>query len=962
MNPPSDNDGDDDIMKTLDELEPLEPAAAPAPAAAPKATPAATPAAAPPKKKRGRPRKSPADAARPKTKRQRRVAKKPAPAPAGEIEAAASVAVAAASVCIQPDAGQADAPARLDLAAQKPAPAPAPAAKKRKAKAGAKGAKPPRAPAAPPPAAASGTPPSAPVPSDVVTSLAQGPAGGQRARMSASVEAMRNTARKGMPAAARERLLVGESTSFLTTDPTRDEERATLASMASGRGVPLSEGGATGAPPKKKRASEPAVHRLEDLPPAADWGPHTPSEREAEEDLALPRVREASKHPGKIKTAGLGVAVPPPGRHHARLRKELDRSSLSQHRAPQEGPADAPLDGGRWEREGPADVARALDARRMTGGDGEAVRPLAELRTAFSDHHRLTLADARTSLSRYLGGLVEQKCLEIDAAARLLRAAGAPPSEGAEARAAASSAAPRPSAAKRARRGASRNLILDASEREILEVMCAPAALAPPAPPSDVPLLPPKRAGEGRGRFADALLKALPSSGFYRATKMPLDEIEVAVLSGASLRDAMSYFMSFDDSVAAMEAVYESARRMVAVTTSVDTLRQAYGRANGRLGPTLAETPLPRRKEILEALARHEAQLDREWQELGGGGDSKKDGEGAEARELWVRRNAARVLRAVLTGDLEGQRHSLMRTIVAREESLLGLYREPAQRCFLSGERGEEGEEGGEKGGVGAAMERGEADRDAVSIMRRILALEPPSSSPSGSPEREAVPLLPDLGTPATKAYCADFLRAPDPQRPLERPCANGERACQAWILAAHSAWPATGGLNRATHAFVAREFFPPDRWQRIQQEGSLPEERGVCLLCARMTATYYWVQMRLLDVRGTVGLRDEARRERWRGTLLGQSHCNAIEPESGYTEADILPVCRPSDGPWTGILQPIVAFRANSYVPGVCTAPIDLQRRDPAADATVADAAAAADGAPAKLPCFYERTAADFH
>ena len=543
------------------------------------------------------------------------------------------------------------------------------------------------------------------------------------------------------------------------------------------------------------------------------------------------------------------------------------------------------------------------------------------------------------------------------------------------------------------RRGGSHNLILDAGEREILEAMCAPAALAPPTPPSGVALLRQsgaggKKATEATERFADSLFKALPSSGFYRATQMPLDEIEVAVLSGASLRDAMSYFMSFDDSVAAMEAVYESARRMVAVTTNVDMLRQTYSRTKGpsstafRGGtPTrLSDTPLPRRKEILDALAHHEAQLDAEWQDTvakpggdeseadprgehgfgAGGANPKRSGdEGAQnarARELWVQRNAARVLRAVLTGDLKGQRHSIMRTIVAREESLLGLYREPAQRCFLASRE--------QPPGVDAAMHRGEADRDAVSIMRRILALEPDSrerdsGTGEGTNNREAVPLLPDLGTPATKAYCADFLRAPDPQRPLERPCINGEYACQAWILAAHSAWPATGGLNRASHAFVMREFFSPDRWQRIQQEGSLPEERGVCLLCARMTSTYYWVQMRLLDVRGTVGLRDEARNERWRGTLVGQSHCNAIEPESGYTEADILPVCRPTDGPWTGILQPIVAFRANSYVPGVCTAPIDLQKRDPIAPAnTNATATATAT----KLPCFYERTAADFH
>jgi len=150
------------------------------------------------------------------------------------------------------------------------------------------------------------------------------------------------------------------------------------------------------------------------------------------------------------------------------------------------------------------------------------------------------------------------------------------------------------------------------------------------------------------------------------------------------------------------------------------------------------------------------------------------------------------------------------------------------------------------------------------------------------------------------------------------------------------------------------REFFAPDKWQAIQKTKSLPMEHNECLLCTRMTTTYYWIQLRLLDARGVVGLRDELRTEAWRGSLLGQTHCNAIEPEHGYSESDLLPVCRPTDGPWTGVVQPFVPFRANAYVPGECVAPIDLSRREEAHTDSGSN-----DGG--TLPCFYERTTTDF-
>lgn len=119
------------------------------------------------------------------------------------------------------------------------------------------------------------------------------------------------------------------------------------------------------------------------------------------------------------------------------------------------------------------------------------------------------------------------------------------------------------------------------------------------------------------------------------------------------------------------------------------------------------------------------------------------------------------------------------------------------------------------------------------------------------------------------------------------------------------------------------REFYPPDRWQRILQDRSLPDEQVECLLCARMTATYYWVQLRLLDARGVVGLRDELRGEAWRGTLLGQTHANKIEPEGGYTEADMLPVCKPTDG------YAFPLWENTSDVWGVLTRPWHIQTLD---------------------------------
>lgn len=742
-------------------------------------------------------------------------------------------------------------------------------------------------------------------------------------RMSETVAAMRDTARRGIPEDARDRILTADSVSYLSADPVRDEEKATLASMASGSGTKLDDEvqlqlvmdsavvlRRAGRRKKKARVS----HRLSDLPDKDAWGPNTPSEKQAQAGM-LPEAREIDKHPGKVKTAGLGVAVPPPGAHQTHLRKLLDASSLSRQfgdRPPPPPPETSGRNVKEWQTASTTEIAAELDQARMgISGAVRPVLPIAELKAVLSDQNRLSLADARTTLARYFAGLVENKCLEIDAAARLMRGNSMQGSSSSSS----SSTSSKQSVPRRSRRGAGRVLILDESQQDIMDSMCGDMDTTPD---DSVPI-----------PEDPSMACALPRVGLGQAIDAPLDEIEVAVLTGSALRDAMAYFMRFDDSVQVMERVYETSLQLANLPGKMEALRH-----KSRSGLSIED-----RKAMIQGLEAHELALDKQWQDgLTTSSSSSQQGEAEDngLNKTWCQRASVRVLLAILTGKLDNQRHNIVRTLVAREETLLELYHAPSQRCFLGDDKGVE------------------SDTDVLNLMRRMLG----NQAATKGAERV---VLPDLGTPATKAYCADFLRAPNPRQNLERPCVNGEHACIAWILAAHASWPATGSLNRASHAFVMREFYAPDKWQAIQKTKSLPMEHNECLLCSRMTTTYYWIQLRLLDARGVVGLRDELRTEAWRGSLLGQTHCNAIEPEHGYSESDLLPVCRPTDGPWTGVVQPFVAFRANAYVPGECVAPIDLSRRQEVSRDSSSSSSSSNGGGNAILPCFYERTTTDF-
>lgn len=227
----------------------------------------------------------------------------------------------------------------------------------------------------------------------------------------------------------------------------------------------------------------------------------------------------------------------------------------------------------------------------------------AELRTAFSDQNRLTLSDARTTLARYLTGMIEQQCLEIDAAARLVSA------KNSMRYAAPGSSAPSASGTnggggtRRTRRGAGPVLMLDASEEEILERVCgAPVDAVISAAGGDQ-----GDGGQPARRPEDevSLRCALPRVGLGRAIDMPLDEIEVAVLTGSSLRDAMVYFMSFDDSVKAMEQAYDSVVKMASLPNKMDALREQTTPAMMRRRD---------RNQMVGRLSEYEKQLDAQWQ------------------------------------------------------------------------------------------------------------------------------------------------------------------------------------------------------------------------------------------------------------------------------------------------------------------------------------------------------------
>ena len=844
-------------------------------------------------------------------------------------------------------------------------------------------------------------------------------------RCSETVAAMRDAARAGVPPDAAERVVAVHNVSYLSTDPTRKEEKATLVALASGPGEPVTlspeqsadepqkrgkkrktpakkatdtakkatktskkkkKGTSSTRAPRKKRARKTKtstttasgttdttksktveVHRLDQLPPKETWPGVAPS---TEPSSTLPEVREIGKHPGEIKTAAPGVAIPPPGHLDSGLRKKLQASNLTQ--SPVQ-PDREPVDTDEWETNTPQQVAQQLDARRMVVNQDDLqtkpVRPLSELSNTFADADRLSESDARTRLLQYMTGLVERQVLEIDYAAKLVwknmqRKHQTQPTEPTAQHAA--KAVPR-----KTRKGTPRTLVLDATEEEILQVMCgtdhdaAAVANLPQPPLSDQE----EQVAAERQRTA-SLQNALPNVGLGAFLDMPLDAAEIALTTSATLPEALIYFMSFDDSVTAVERVYQTVVRLAGLPEKMDALRKV-SRPYDLSNDTFAA--------MLSRLRAFEKELADTWKTSTTTASAEDKN---PVSELWIKLNAVRVLIAVMSGKIDDQRLNVVRYLVAMEDSLMnGLYREPSMRCFQQQQQQQSDEN------------NPAPDLDVLNAIRAALCTEPANGDGDvgSSASLQQVRLsLPKLGEPATKDYCRDFLRPRDPDQPLERPCIRGERGCVAWMYSAHASFPSTGGLNRAPHAFVMREFFPADQWEKIRATNILPTKRRVCLMCARFTATFHWIQLRLLDTRAVTGVWADAVRNKesnaassshqkarkktwWQGTLLGQSHCNAIEPEHGYTEADMLPVWKPTDGPWAGIVQPIVAFRANSYIPGECVPPIDAASASAAVSAADgsggggAHAASDQNGQDAArtqktLPCFYEVTASDFH
>jgi hypothetical protein len=782
-----------------------------------------------------------------------------------------------------------------------------------------------------------------------------------RSRMSATDEAYRAAGRDLIPPVERERMVTTESTSFVTADLTRGEENRTLSSAVTAPGVPLSEADRiskgeevpararrtkrrrsaatedTAGRKKKPRGSkrsrpppEPVVHRVEDIPKEA-----------VAPDPPVRKAREVEKHPGKVKTAGMGVAIPHPGDREGTLRSVLDASPLKRaDNAPadpettvanmvveaaahiptassssssrkRKAPSSAEAEGS-WETASVSEVAGELDARRMGVGKdvdaGALVQPISQLKSAFADQNRITLEHMRAGLSRFFSGIIDKRLLEIQTASKELRDRAATNSGIAgDAR---SVRVPNTAASNgtSAQRRGERTLILNGTEEAIHELFRGSVPrlnhLSPFAQPG------------ATGESQPALF--LPRLGLGDAVDMPLDEAELSVLRGGStIREAMVYFMSFDDSVAAMTSAYKTACEIAAVVSTTDALAS----------PAVGGNKVVRRR-MVKKLEEREHAL------------------GNEASN-WSERFAIRVLRAILTGELRNQRHNIVRTLVAKQESLLELYREPAQRCFLDGNNTTTTT-------TTTNPQNGDKDADVIATLRRALG----GDDDAGIPETA----IPDLGAPASKAYCADFLRAVDSQNPLERPCAHSKWACVAWLAASHPSWPSTGALNRGARAFVMREFHPPDVWQRILQSRTLPEKRANCLMCSRFAATYMCLQKRMVDIYGVMGVRGDSGQQLWRGMLLAQSHCNEIDNEGGYTESDMLPMCRPTNGPWTGIVAPMVAYRANSYVLGESPIPINIHDRQRQCESSSSATAAATNEGKKVLPCFFERPVTDFH
>lgn len=238
---------------------------------------------------------------------------------------------------------------------------------------------------------------------------------------------------------------------------------------------------------------------------------------------------------------------------------------------------------------------------------------------------------------------------------------------------------------------------------------------------------------------------------------------------------------------------------------------------------------------------------------------------------------------------------------------------------------------------------------------------------------------LPDLGQPCSKSYCAQFLRAPLGEYFGERACIAGPDQCvctltaPVWppsIKAASSAWassqPHTANNNNncgtltpsapssrftvseracGGGGFVGREFLRPEQLEQWRTTGVLPQKRGLCLMCLRFettaafaaqqndqtTTTTTGQQHRTKDGAGGAvpsffvyqnhynSASDDPSNPHCADSLLSVTHAANLHESGGsgdYVMADMLPHCDPKHGNMTGIIKPIVMWRADRYEP----------------------------------------------
>ncbi len=847
------------------------------------------------------------------------------------------------------------------------------------------------------------------------------------------VERLRDAARQTLPSDASDRIVSSTSASCLSIDPLKEENKTTLASLTKGPGksLLLSGGGGTSesVKPSKRRSRRKAGtsrrKKVQETEPTASFslsevqdlnlvvgtatseaisvGGITESQANDPRNFGIPVPRELSRNQGVPKKAPLGVAVPAPVDRSSKLRRKLEQSSMSHPSLsrhvdldtsdnlmldsvlPDVGDAaDPPASlslATDWETKSPQELADEGDARRMNAPDyskGHApsgmVRDLEELKSAYSDANHLNMDDMRTAVSQYLDGLLSDKVLRFDLALRMRK--GNDPLAAAAAITKTASEANGDTVTRASRRkGAGSVLVFNETEAEVLQALCCePFMIGAPAP------------AISKTDTEEEVQAVVLRDRMEEWLRMPMDSLEVAVLMGSKPVDTMMYFMAYDDPTSLIKRIYESAMRIGGMAKSASLL---CGPQSGHPQNTEKFRTDNALRIIEQALATTNAL----WVEARAlPTTTTEDIDGTKTKlmlDLFTRKESLNIMKAVLTGDFDGQRHNMVRVAVAREEFLAGVFAEPAMRLFMNAAAANSAvsSEDDTNKMLNGNVEPSEwpVDQDVIQMMRSKLAnfalqhqqqqqvgdadsestSSSSSSSETGGPKTPWwKPMLPKLGRPATKAYNADFLREVDPTQSLERPCVNGARYCVSWWMASHGGWPASGSLNRANGAFVMREYYAPDVWDKIVREDSLPETGTHCRLCKLFRAKFHWVQLCMLTLQSRCvipGYDQGSNNNVFLGALLGQDHCDAIEVDGGYTQDDMLPIGVPGDGSWTGFMDNVVGLCFGRYIPGKCKPPISLnqQRKETVTTNEKSKKVHIIDRP--ECSCFFEQTNTDF-